>query len=64
MDARDRHAAIDWANVAAGMAAMLLAVAALIFVLWLVLSTPKTKLFEADNVVCASQPFTMQCWHR
>jgi lysophospholipid acyltransferase (LPLAT)-like uncharacterized protein len=64
MDARDRHAAIDWAQVAAGMAAMLLAVSALIFVLWLVLSTPKTKLFEADGVVCASQPFTMQCWHR
>lgn len=35
-----------------------------IFVGWLVTSRPNAKLYEADNVVCVSQPFSSQCFKR
>lgn len=50
---------------------LMLAIAALVFafcfgvfVFWLVLSEPKTKLYEADNKVCVQGPLYGQCWDR
>jgi hypothetical protein len=33
-------------------------------VMWLAMSEQKTKLYEADNMVCASQPLAINCWER
>ncbi len=61
----DRHVAIDYAHLFAAFAMTLFAIFFAVLVCWLVLSVPKTKLFDADNTVCASQPLVgMQCWHR
>ena len=69
-EVRDRHDVRDRPDVWR-VERMLLTAAALIFavsfmflVMWLTMSEPKTKLYEADNMVCASQPFTMNCWER
>lgn len=35
-----------------------------VFVGWLVTSRPNAKLYEADNVVCVSQPFSSNCFER
>lgn len=47
-----------------GIAAMIVAIAFCVLVGWLVLAHQDSKLYEADGVVCASQPFAMQCWKR
>lgn len=47
-----------------GIGLFLLGLSALILMLWLVFSVQKTQLYEADNVVCASQPFSLQCFER
>ena len=45
-------------------AAVLASVMFTVLVLWLVMSEQQTKLYEADNVVCASQPLTLECFER
>jgi hypothetical protein len=45
-------------------AALIFAVSCMFLVMWLAMSEQKTKLYEADNIVCASQPFAMNCWER
>ena len=69
-DVHDRHDVHDRPDVW-HVERMLLTAAALIFavsfmflVMWLALSEPKTKLYEADNMVCASQPLATNCWER
>jgi lysophospholipid acyltransferase (LPLAT)-like uncharacterized protein len=57
----DRHWTL---HLLTACAALIFALSFMALVCWLVLSTPKTKLFEADNVVCASQPTAITCWHR
>ena len=58
---RDAHRG---SRLLTAIAAMIFALSVLVLVLWLVLSDQKTKLYEADNVVCASQPFAMACFER
>lgn len=43
---------------------VVMAVCVVILTAWLVLSRPESKLFEADNTVCASHLISMQCWRR
>ena len=45
-------------------AALIFAVSFLLLVMWLTMSEQRTKLYEADNVVCASQPLAITCWKR
>ena len=45
-------------------AALIFAVSFMFFVMWLAMSEQRTKLYEADNIVCASQPLAMNCWER
>jgi uncharacterized protein YoxC len=44
--------------------AIIIAVSFAVLVLWLVLSKQDSKLYEADNVVCVSQPLSVQCFER
>jgi hypothetical protein len=64
MDARERDKALDYGHLAMHVGFLIIALFVAVFVCWLVLSKPTSKLYEADNVVCASQPFAMQCWER
>jgi hypothetical protein len=64
MDVRDRHTALDYGHLAMHLAAIFAVVLLGVLVIWLVISKPNAKLFEADNTVCYSQPFAMQCEKR
>lgn len=64
MDAHDRHVAVDYGRLMAGIGLLLFGIAFVILVCWLVLSKQDSKLYEADNVVCTSQPFAMTCYER
>lgn len=44
--------------------AMIVAIFFAVLVCWLALSHQNSKLYEADNVVCVSQPFAVQCFER
>jgi len=55
---------IEAAYLMVGIASLILAICIGVFVFWLVLSEPKTKLYEADNVVCMQGPLMAQCWKR
>jgi len=59
-----RLAAVEWAKILAGVGIFLACIAFCIFVGWLTLSHQNTKLYESDNVVCASQPLAITCWER
>ena len=45
-------------------AALIFAVSFMFLVMWLTMSEQKSKLYEADNTVCASQPLAINCWER
>ena len=62
--AHDRRAAVDWARVAMAVAACIAALCLVVLTIWLVTAKQETKLYEADNVVCASQPFAITCFER
>jgi hypothetical protein len=64
MDERDRHVAIDYAKLVMAFSLLLIAIMFTVLVIWLALAKQDSKLYEADGVVCASQPFSMQCWER
>ena len=64
MDTRARHEAVDYAGMALAVAAVIIAICAVVIVVWLVTAQQTTKLYEADNVVCASQPFALTCFER
>lgn len=64
MDTHERHVGIDFARMAVGIAALIFAISFAVMVWWMVGSEQKTKLYEADNYVCSSQPFAMQCFER
>ena len=53
-----------WGVLAWEASLMLIAIMWAVFVLWLVLSRPNAKLYEADNVVCVSQPLAQDCFER
>jgi hypothetical protein len=52
------------AHLMMGAGLLLLGIAALFLVLWLSASKQDSKLYEADGIVCASQPLAMHCWER
>lgn len=56
-----RHAL---AHMIAAVAAIIFALSFLLLTIWLVFAKQDSKLYEADNVVCASQPFAIQCFER
>lgn len=64
MDARERHTALDYGHLALHIAGIFLVIAVWVFVIWMIVAKPNAKLFEADNTVCYSQPFAMQCVKR
>lgn len=64
MDTHDRHEAVDYARMVMAVAAVLFAIAFTVLVVWIITAEPKTKLYEADGYVCASQPFATQCFER
>ena len=64
MDAHDRHVTEHWSRIIAGVGIFLASLAFVVLVCWLVLSKQDSKLYEADGIVCASQPFSMHCWER
>jgi hypothetical protein len=64
MDVRTRHTAKDYGRLMAGIGLLLLGIFFAVLVCWMVLSKQDSKLYEADNVVCVSQPFSVQCFER
>lgn len=64
MDAHDRHVGIDFARMAAGIGILVFGISVAVLVCWLTLSEPKTKLYEAENVVCANAPLVQDCFER
>lgn len=64
MDTHDRHAAVDYGHIAQHVAAAIFVIFFAVFVLWMVLAKQDSKLYEADNVVCVSQPFALSCFER
>lgn len=64
MDERDRHVVIDYAKMVMSFSMLLIAVMFAVLVIWMVMAKQDSKLYEADGYVCASQPFSMQCWKR
>jgi hypothetical protein len=61
---RAYHRADHVAAVVTAAAALIIAVCFVVLVAWLVMAEQRTKLYEADNVVCASQPFAITCYER
>lgn len=57
-----RTCSIERALVVA--AAVIFAVFFAVMVLWMALSKQDSKLYQDDNVVCVSQPFSVQCFER
>lgn len=47
-----------------GIAAIVIAICCVVLVCWLVFSKQDSKLYEADNMVCVSQPGSLQCFER
>ena len=64
LDVHDRHDIWRVERMLLTAAALIFAVSFMFLVMWLTLSEPKTKLYEADNIVCASQPLATNCWER
>jgi hypothetical protein len=64
VDVHDRHDVWHVGRLLLTAAALIFAVSFMILVMWLTMSEQKTKLYEADNMVCASQPLSMNCWER
>lgn len=71
MDDHSRHHHDDrptgYANLGrflAGVGLLLVGICFVVLTLWMVTAQQNTKLYEADNVVCASQPFAMTCYER
>jgi hypothetical protein len=62
IDRVDRKYAL--AHMLMGVGLLLVGIAALVFVLWMSLSEQDSKLYEADNVVCVSQPLAVSCFER
>jgi uncharacterized membrane protein YhdT len=57
-----KHAAKrDLAALLAGAAALVFALAVLLYVLWLILAQPKATAFDADGVRCYRAAFEMAC---
>jgi lipopolysaccharide/colanic/teichoic acid biosynthesis glycosyltransferase len=63
MTPRERTAE-HWSYIAKNIAIMLACIVFCIAALWMVMSKQDSKLYEADNVVCVSQPFAVQCFER
>lgn len=55
---------MHWSLVARNLGVLLIGVAMMCLMFWMVFSTQQTKLYEADNVVCASQPLALNCFER
>lgn len=64
MDDRAHHRAADLARIIGAVGVLIIAICCVVFVAWLALSEQTTKLYESDNVVCASQPFALTCFER
>ena len=64
VDVPDRHDVWRVERMLLTAAALIFAVSFMFLVMWLAMSEPKTKLYEADNMVCASQPLATNCWER
>jgi len=65
MDEHTRHHRItDVARIMAAVSALIIAICFAVLVVWVTSAQQNTKLYEADNVVCASQPFAMHCFER
>lgn len=60
----DHAARHDLAHMIVAVAAIIFALSFLLFTIWIVFAQQTTKLYEADNVVCASQPFAITCFER
>lgn len=62
MDTRsDTH---FWTHILQHVGLFLAGLALMILVCWMVLSKQDSKLYEADNRVCVSQPFALTCFER
>ena len=64
LDVHDRHDIWRVERMLLTAAALIFAVSFMFLVMWLAMSEQKTKLYEADNMVCASQPLATNCWER
>ena len=63
-DVHDRHDVWRVERLLLTAAALIFAVSFMFLVMWLAMSEQKTKLYEADNIVCASQPLAITCFER
>ena len=63
-DVHDRHDVWRVERMLLTAAALIFALSCLLVALWLTMSEPKTKLYESDNMVCASQPLQLTCYER
>ena len=63
-DDRAYHRADHIAAVVSAVALLIIAFCCVALVCWLALSKQDSKLYEADNMVCVSQPLAVQCFER
>lgn len=63
-DHAHHHQIANIARIVTAVAALIFAVCFMMLVVWMTRAEQNTKLYEADNVVCASQPFAIQCFER
>lgn len=65
MHEHERHVSIDWSTVFKNVCIGLACLVFIGFMLWVALSSQNSKLYEADNVVCVSQPLASpSCFER
>lgn len=64
MDAHNRHVTEHWSRILGGVGVFLMGIFFAVLVCWMVLSKQDSKLYEADNVVCVSQPLAVTCFER
>jgi len=60
----DDHRYHHLAGLVMAIGVLVIAICCVVLVAWMVTAQQTTKLYEADNVVCASQPFALQCFER
>jgi hypothetical protein len=60
----NRNEMVFWSLMLQHVGLFLAGLALIIVALWLVFSKQDAKLYEADNVVCVSQPMAVNCFDR
>ena len=64
MDHKTEHEVSHWSLILMRIGMFFACVMIFCVGLWMIFSKQDSKLYEADGVVCASQPLQLTCWER